>query len=100
MKAKAMTNPQKKAVERHRKRQLEKGIVRMEINLPEKDKQLLKSVAASLRAGGQAAEEIRTALRSVVNPYEGMSSKELLEAAPLEGVDLERSTETARDVEF
>jgi len=95
-----MTNPQKKAVERHRKRQLEKGIVRMEINLPEKDKQLLKSVAASLRAGGQAAEEIRTALRSVVNPYEGMSSKELLEAAPLEGVDLERSTETARDVEF
>lgn len=95
-----MTNPQKKAVERHRKRQLEKGIVRMEINLPEKDKQLLKSVAASLRAGGQAAEEIRTALRSVVNPYEGMSFKELLEAAPLEGVDLERSTETARDVEL
>ena len=95
-----MSTPQKKAVARHRIRQQEKGIVRMEINLPEKDRQLLKSVVARLRAGGRSAEDVRTALRSVVNPYEGMSFKELLEAAPLEGVDLERSREKARDIEL
>jgi hypothetical protein len=40
------------------------------------------------------------ALLSVINPFEGMGLKELLEAAPLEELDLERSRETWRDIDF
>lgn len=95
-----MSSAQKKAIENHRKRQLENGIVRMEINIPEADRELMRKAAANLRAGGQIAENTRAALGSIVNPYEGMSLKELLESAPLEGLDLERSDETGREIVF
>jgi len=39
-------------------------------------------------------------LSSIQNPYAGLNLKELLESAPLEGVDLYRSRETGRDIEF
>jgi hypothetical protein len=95
-----MTPAQKKAVSRYRKRQERKGISRVEISVPDSDKELLKQTAANLRAGGKIAEQTRAALRSVLNPYEGMSLKELLESAPLEGLELERSKETARDIDL
>lgn len=95
-----MTSSQKRAVSRFRKRQRKKGMARMEINLPEKDRELLRKTAANLRAGGKIAEQTRAALNSLINPYEGMGFKTLLESAPLEGVDLERSAETGRDIEL
>jgi hypothetical protein len=95
-----MTPSQKKAVQKHRSRQAKKGIVRMEVSVPESDRELLSQTAANLRAGGEIAEQTRVALSSVLNPYEGMNLKELFEAAPLEELDLERSKETWRDIDL
>jgi len=96
-----MSSAQKKAVERHRKRQKQEGIIRMEINIPESDRELLRKAAENLRAGGVLAEQTRTALSAIINPYEGMGLKQLIEnAPPLDMLDLERSTETGRDIEL
>ena len=95
-----MNTSQKKAVTRYRNRQKAKGIVRMELTIPEGDRELLKRTAANLRAGGEIAENTRLALSSVLNPFEGMNLKELIEAAPLEGLELERSKETWRDIDL
>ncbi len=72
----------------------------MEISVPECDKALLRDIAANLRAGGELADRTRLALSKVQNPYAGMNFKQLLEAAPIEGLEFERSKETARDIEF
>ena len=95
-----MTPAQKKAVQEHRKRQAKKGIVRVEVNVPDSDRDLIRQTAANLRAGGEIAEQTRAALSSVLNPFEGMNLRELLEAAPLDELDLERSKETWRDIEL
>jgi hypothetical protein len=96
-----MTPAQKKAVEDYRERQKEKGLVRVEVNVPNADRLLIKRVAESLRAGGEKAMKTRSALSSILNPYEGMNLKELLEnAPPLDELDLERSKETARDIDL
>ena len=72
----------------------------MEVNVPDTDRELVRQTAANLRAGGEIAEKTRLALSAVLNPYEGMNLKELIEAAPLEGLDLERSKETWRDIDL
>ena len=95
-----MTPSQKRAVQEHRKRQAKKGLIRMEVNVPDRDKELLKEIAANLRAGGVLADETRTALGKVQNPYAGMNFKQLLEAAPIEGLEFERSRETAKDIDL
>ncbi len=95
-----MTPAQKKAVSEYRRRQQRNGIVRVEICVPEGDKELLRKAVANLRAGGKIAEQTRAALSSVLNPYEGMNLKDLLESAPLEGLDLSRSKETGRDIDL
>lgn len=95
-----MTPAQKKAVEQHRKRQERKGFVRVEVNVPDSDRDLIRQTAANLRAGGDIAEQTRLALSSVLNPYEGMNLKELLENSPLGELELERSKETWRDIDL
>jgi hypothetical protein len=95
-----MTLSQNKAVTNYRKRQREKGFVRMELSVPDADCELIRQTAANLRAGGDLAEKTRMALLTVINPYEGMNFKELLEAAPIEGLELERSKETWRDIDL
>jgi hypothetical protein len=96
-----MTPAQKKAVEQHRIRQAKKGLVRVEVNVPERDRDLIRKTAANLRAGGDIAEQTREVLGSVLSPYAGMNLKELLENAPdLDELDLERSKETARDIDL
>ena len=95
-----MTPSQKKAVQKHRSRQAKKGFVRMEVSVPESDRDLIRQTAANLRAGGDIAEQTRVVLSSVLNPYEGMNLKELFDAAPLGELDLERSKETWRDIDL
>jgi len=95
-----MTPVQKKAVDKYRRRQKERGIVRIEVNIPETDKPLLRDVAKGLRSGGETAEKIRAAMKSALNPYAGMGLKELLENSPLDELELERSKETWRDIEL
>ena len=95
-----MTPSQNKAIKSYRNRQKAKGIVRVEVAVPETDRELIRQTAANLRAGGEIAEKTRAAMRSVINPYAGMNFKQLLEAAPIEDLELERSKETARDIEL
>ena len=96
-----MSPAQKKAVADYRRRQKDKGLVRVEVNVPNADKPLIKRIAANLRAGGDRAEITRNALSSALNPYQGMGLKELLEKAPpLNELEIERSEETARDIDF
>ena len=95
-----MTRAQKKVVADYRKRQEERGFVRLEVNVPEGDRPLIRQVAASLRSGGPAAEKVRAALAAAVNPFEGMDLKELLENSPLDELDLERSQETWRAIDL
>jgi hypothetical protein len=83
----------------HRKRLKERGLARVELRAPQEDAQLLREVAAAL-ADPARATQTRRVLREQVSPYTGMSFKELLAAAPLEGVDLERSRDAARDIDF
>ena len=89
-----MSPSQKKAVASHRKRQLEKGIVRLEINVPAEDRDLMRTMAARLREGGNAAADIRSALLNLLGPKQTLNFKELLEQAPLDGVELERLRES------
>ena len=95
-----MTPSQKKAVARHRERQQQKGNVRLEINVPEQDRSLLRAAAAELRSGGLVAGRIRQALQSVLANSEPASFKELLESAPMEGIEFERSGDLGREIEF
>ena len=95
-----MTPAQKKAVKQHRKRQAKKGFVRVEVSVPDSDRDLIRQTAAKLRAGGDIAEQTRLALSSVFNPYQDMDLKELLENSPLGELELERSKETWRDIDL
>jgi hypothetical protein len=73
----------------------------MEISVPEEDKPVIRQLAERLRSGGEVAEKVRAAMASALNPYHGMGLKELLEnAPPLDELDIERSKETARDIEL
>jgi hypothetical protein len=95
-----MTSAQNRAVKGYRKRQKEKGVVRVEVNVPEVDKPLIRQLARNLRSGGQAAENTRAVLAAALNPYEGMNLKQLLENSPLDELELVRSRESWRDVEL
>jgi len=87
---------QKKAVDSYRKRQRGLGLLRLEVQTPEADAPLLRELARLLRENSQGASEVRQMLRQVLIPeaQEGRL-KQLLEAAPLEGVDLSRPRESS-----
>lgn len=72
----------------------------MEISVPQQDRELLKQVAANLRAGGETAENTRNLLNSTQNPYVGLNFKEFLEAAPSGELELDRSKERTSDTDL
>lgn len=89
------------AVREYRRRQKERGLLRVEVQASEPDAGLLRSTARLLRSGSAEAARVRRLLREVLGPEtEGTGLKELLEAAPLEGVDLSRRSDRPRDVEL
>jgi hypothetical protein len=96
-----VTPSQKQAVKRHRKLQVKKGQIRLELNVPAQDREMLRSVATELRKGGYFAERMRAVLTSTLAGEELLDFKKFLELAPLDGVDLERSKETGwRDIDL
>jgi hypothetical protein len=72
----------------------------LEINVPKRDRDLLRTAAIRLRAGGDVADRVRNALRAALSEGPPKSFKELLESAPLEGVDLERPPERWREIDL
>jgi hypothetical protein len=89
---------QHKALKSYRLRQKRQGIARVEVQIPRQDADLVRDIAKTLRDPARA-EALRLLLRTQ-NPYRGMSFKELLMSAPLEGVDLTRPLDYGRDVEL
>jgi hypothetical protein len=85
-----------KAVAEHRKRLKQRGLVRIELRAPKEDAALLRDIAGALADPARAAQT-RGLLRQHFTSYAGMGLKELLAAAPLEGVDLERNPDTGRE---
>ena len=95
-----MSSAQRKALGRYRDRQKTRGHTRMEISIPEQDREIMKEVAARLRAGGVVAENMRSILESLNDPYAGMDFKQFLEAAPIEELDLDRLADQTREVDL
>jgi hypothetical protein len=101
MESAALTPSQKHAVKRHRKLQKKKGQIRLELNVPMQDREMLRSIASELRKGGFSAERMRLVLTSTLAGEELLDFKKFLELAPLDGVELERSKETGwRDLDL
>lgn len=94
-----MNSKVSKHVAEHRKRLKQRGLVRIELRAPKEDAGLLRDIAKAL-ADPARAVRTRRLLHEHFNPYAGMGFKELLAAAPLEGVDLERDRDTPREIDF
>lgn len=56
-----------KAVKTHRKRLRTRGMKRVEVTVPSKDADLVREVAAVLRANTATAQRLRTALRQATD---------------------------------
>ena len=94
-----MIDARRKAVAEHRKRLKSRGLVRIELRAPEQDTALLREVARALADPEQAAHT-RIVLRELFAVHRAGGFKELLAAAPLEGIDLERNRDTGRAVDL
>ncbi len=86
-----MSLAQKNMVEGYRGRQQRRGLSRLEVQASEVDIPLLRQVAHVLWDNAEAASELRRVLsRALALGAPEGSLKRILEAAPLEGVDLSR----------
>jgi hypothetical protein len=79
----------------HRRRQTDRGLQQLELQVPRDDAALLRVVAAALVNPDRAAEA-RAVLRRSFAPAVGL--KALLMAAPLEDVEFERDRDLGRDI--
>lgn len=86
-------------VARHRAKKARQGIVRVEVNVRREDAPLLRRVAAAL-SDPQRQDTARSLLRQRFAEPARVSLKALLAAAPLDGIDLERSRDPSRDVDL
>ena len=94
----AMTIAQRKAVQDHRQRLKERGLVRLEVQAPETDRDLIRKIVGLLRGDPGRATEIRAKLRALVDEEPKPSLKALLASAPLEGIDLTRKQDLGREL--
>ncbi len=92
----------KEAVARYRSRALRRGLLRIEVQVPRQDAELVRALAALLREGpAEAAESARKELSARVRTASGAHRlKDLLAAAPLADLDLQRSPDVGRSVEL
>ncbi len=79
-------------VARHRRKLATAGARRVEVTVPARDVELVRSVAARLRAGGEQASRIRKTVGPLVGAGIARSGKELVaffRSSPLVGVELQ-----------
>ena len=94
-----MARSQEKALKNHRLRLKEKGLKRVEVEAREADASLIRTLAKALRADGDKAREARQLLIDLL-ASEQAGLKEVLLAAPLEGIRITRSRDTGRPAEL
>jgi hypothetical protein len=89
----------KSALASHRARKARQGFVRVEVNVSKEDAGLVRQVAAALAdPARQAAARVLLRQRFAEPPR--ASLKALLVAAPLDGIELDRSRDLGRDVDL
>ncbi|MCW5699408.1 MAG: hypothetical protein KIT00_06170 [Rhodospirillales bacterium] len=96
-----MKSAQQRAVRAHRHRRKDRGIVRVEVQAPEGDASLIRTLAAALRSDPETAHRVRTGVREALLPPEEPTLLELLACDfPDEIADLtfERQRDFGRDV--
>lgn len=95
---------QKRAVRSYRERLAGRGIVRFEIQAPETDRDLIRSLARILGEDGPEARSLRGEIRRIVDgePPETGGILAALRRSPLVGADLDlsRSREEGREVDL
>lgn len=73
----------------------------MELNVPQTDREMLRSLAGVLRDGGPNADRLRMVMGSALRGEELIDFKRFLEMAPLEILDLERSKDSGeREIDW
>ena len=87
------------AIAVHRERRKQQGFVRLELQVRKEDAPLLRSVAGALADTARAAAS-RALLREHFVARKAKGLKALLAAAPLAGIDLDRSDDREREVEL
>jgi hypothetical protein len=93
-----MSKP-KSSLATHRARMAQQGFVRVEVNVRKEDASLVRHVASALSDPSRQAETRRLLQqRFAAPPQRGL--KALLAAAPLDGIDLDRSSAAGRDVDL
>jgi hypothetical protein len=92
-----MPRLQKKTLSAYRRRQKQRGVLRLEVAVRKGDASLIRGVAKALSDPARAAET-RALLRERFGALQAKGLKELLAAAPLEGIDLTRQRDLGRDV--
>jgi hypothetical protein len=86
------------ALAEHRKRLRNRGLQRLEVQVRGEDAPLVRAIVAALTDPGQA--DTRAMLLRQFTPASIGSLKDLIASAPLDGIDLDRSRDTGRDVEL
>jgi hypothetical protein len=92
-----MARKPKSSVAIHRARKKREGLVRVEVNVRKEDAGLVRGVASALCDPSRQAEARALLRRRFVEPPK-VSLKALLASAPLDGIDLDRSRDPARDL--
>jgi hypothetical protein len=92
-----MPSTQKKSLSAYRRRQKQRGVVRLEIHVRKDDVVLIRGIAKALSDPARATEA-RSLLRERFGAVPAKGLKALLAAAPLEGIDLTRESDVGRNV--
>lgn len=92
-----MANARKTPLESFRKRQKNNGNVRVEVQVRKEDAELLRSVARAL-SDPTREMETRSLLKARFIVPSPVGLKALLASAPLDGIELERSSDLGRSV--
>jgi len=95
----AMAAPGRKSVASYRQRMKRRGLVRVEVQVRKEDAGLVRGIASALVDPDREAET-RALLRDKLGAPAAAGLKALLAAAPLEGIDLERSRDTGRTLDL
>lgn len=94
-----MAKKAESAVSRHRASLASRGLVRVEVSVRKEDASLVRRVASALSDPARQ-NEARRILRQRFGKPPAVSLKALLASAPLDGIELERSRDTGRDVDL
>jgi hypothetical protein len=94
-----MERQAKTTLARHRARMADQGFMRMEVKIRREDAALVRDLTAALSDPARREDTRGLLRRSLAGPAK-TSLKALLASAPLEGIDLDRSPDTGRDIDL